>query len=383
MRLRTSSATTTAISLSRASRLNMATPGGWPQRHRDTETERGGTEGRRELEKEGWRDGIARSFFLSLPFSLFPPLCLCGSVADFVLFEFQPESRALGMGFDFLQNLYGQGQRAAAFGPVDFGRGSRLNGGDEGFDFGQQRLAFFDSQTFRRDFGQSAGGLRRDQFERHQLLFGVIERIIFVRLKDAQLAQPFAGDAAGGDVGDAAVGEFEPGVGQVDLRRQYRDADRLDFDDFASDQAGDDVKLVYHQIHHHINIERARRKDAHPVGLEKSRAFDAPPQRHERRIEPFDVAGLQDQILRFGRADHLVRFAERTGDRLFDQDVDARFQKGAGNFAVTYGRSRHADRFDLVEQFVVVADETRRVPFGDLAPPGFVDVADGDEFDLF
>src|SRR5262245_64276871 len=236
------------------------------------------------------------------------------SVANFVLFEVQPESRALGMGFDFLQNLYGQGQRAAAFGPVDFGRGSRLNGGDEGFDFGQQRLAFFDSQTFRRDFGQSAGGLRRDQFERHQLLFGVIERIIFVRLKDAQLAQPFAGDAAGGDVGDATVGEFEPGVGQVDLRRQYRDADRLDFDDVAPDQAGDDVQLVNHQIHHHVDVERSRRKDAHPVSLEKPRAFDAPPQRHESRVETFDVACLQNQILRFGGADHFVRFVNRRSE---------------------------------------------------------------------
>jgi hypothetical protein len=65
------------------------------------------------------------------------------------------------------------------------------------------------------------------------------------------------------------------------------------------------------------------------VGLEKPRAFDAPPQSHERRVEPFDVAGLQDQIPRFGRADHLVRFVERAGDRLFDQDMDARFQKGA------------------------------------------------------
>src|SRR5262245_23364934 len=245
------------------------------------------------------------------------------------LFEIQSDPRAFGMGFDLLQNLDGQRQRAAAIGPADLGRGPRLNGGDERFDLGEQRLAFFDRQGFRRDFGQGPGGLRREQFERHHLLFGVIERVIFIRLKDAELAQPLAGDAAGGDVGDAPVGELEPGVGQIDLRRQYGDADRFEFDDVASDQAGDDVQLVNHQIHHHVDVERARRKDAHPVGLEKPRAFDALPQRHERRVEPFDVAGLQDQILRFGRADHLVRFAERAGDRLFDQDVDARYQKGA------------------------------------------------------
>src|SRR5262245_24073134 len=292
-----------------------------------TETERRrDRRDRRDREQERLRPSVSPSLrsLRSLRLSVSAP-----AVADFDLFEIQPKPRAFGMGFDLLQNLDGQGQRAAAIGPAYRGRGPRLNGGDERFDFGEQWLAFFDRQAFRRDFGQGPGGLRRDQFERRHLLFGVIERVIFVRLKDAQLAQPLAGDAAGGDVGDAAAREFQPGVGQIDLLRKYRDADRLDFDYVAFDQAGDDVQLVNHQIHHHVDVERARREDAHPVGLEKPRTFDAAPQRHERRVEPFDVAGLQDQILRFGRADHLVRFVERARNRLFDQRVDARLQKGA------------------------------------------------------
>ena len=51
--------------------------------------------------------------------------------------EIQPDPRAFGMGFDLLQNLDGQRQRAAAFGPADLGRGPRLNGGDERFDLGE------------------------------------------------------------------------------------------------------------------------------------------------------------------------------------------------------------------------------------------------------
>src|SRR5262245_4155753 len=121
------------------------------------------------------------------------------------------------MGFDLVQNLYSQGQRAASAGSADLGGGSRLNGGDKRFDLGEQRLAFFNRQTFRLDYWQGYGGLRRDKFEHGYLLFGVIERIIFIGLKDAQLAQPFAGDATSGDVGYASAGEFQPGIRQIDL----------------------------------------------------------------------------------------------------------------------------------------------------------------------
>src|SRR5262245_2111281 len=108
MRLRTSSATTTAISLSKASRLNMVPPEDWPQRHRATEKERRKD---RVTEKKYGRS-ISPPLRLSLSLSLFlsfsPSLWLCGSVADFSqLFEIQPESGAFGVSFDLLQNFYG------------------------------------------------------------------------------------------------------------------------------------------------------------------------------------------------------------------------------------------------------------------------------------
>src|SRR5262245_2649468 len=286
------------------------------------------------------------------------------------------------MSFDLFQNVNGHRKRASAIGAAHEWRCSGSNGCDKRFNLGEQRLAFFDSQTFGDDFGQGAGGLRRSQFAHRHLLFGVIERVVFVRLKDAEFAQSLAGDAAGGDVGDAAVGEFEAGVGQIDLRRQYRNSDGVEFNDLAFDQAGDDVQFVNHQIHDHVDVEGAWSEDAHPMRLEESGALDARGHGRERGIEPFNVSHLKDQLSRFGRGDHPVGLVQRPRNRLFDQNVDARLQKCAGDFVMVGGRSSDADRFDLVEQFAVVADEARRVAFGDGASTTFVYVTDGDEFDL-
>ena len=56
----------------------------------------------------------------------------------------------------------------------------------------------------------------------------VVDRDVGVGLEDAQLALALQRDAARRDVGDAAVGEAQARVGDVDRRRQHRDADRLD-----------------------------------------------------------------------------------------------------------------------------------------------------------
>ena len=44
----------------------------------------------------------------------------------------------------------------------------------------------------------------------HGVLAGVIERDVFMRLKQAQLADAFGGHAAGGEIRDASAGKLEP-----------------------------------------------------------------------------------------------------------------------------------------------------------------------------
>ena len=58
-------------------------------------------------------------------------------------------------------------------------------------------------------------GHRRLHAETHGVFAGVIERDVFMRLKQAQLADALGGDAAGGEIGDAAAGKLEPHVGDI------------------------------------------------------------------------------------------------------------------------------------------------------------------------
>src|SRR5215470_7213400 len=95
------------------------------------------------------------------------------------------------------------------------------------------------------------------------------------------------------------------------------------------------------------------------------------------------MADLQNQILRFREADHLIGFVESARDRLFNQRVNARLQKSASNFMMSNGWRRNADGFDLADQFTVVPHEPRPVAFGDRASLGFVGVANGDQVRQF
>ena len=77
--------------------------------------------------------------------------------------------------------------------------------------------------------GAKSIAMRRFHTETHSVLAAVIERDVFVRLKQAQLADAFRGDAAGGEIGDAAAGKLEPHVGDIHLGRKNRDSRGANF----------------------------------------------------------------------------------------------------------------------------------------------------------
>ena len=75
--------------------------------------------------------------------------------------------------------------------------------------------------------GIGAVALARSR-QHFDLLRRVVDRQVRRRLEEADLAHPVAADPAGRQVGDAAVGEPEPRVGDVDAAGQHRHADRFD-----------------------------------------------------------------------------------------------------------------------------------------------------------
>ena len=98
---------------------------------------------------------------------------------------------------------------------------------DEVGELPPQRLVLLHRQWARpRISGRCA--VAADEPPAFDFLRGVVDRDVGVRLEEADLPDPITADAAGGQVGDAARRKPQPRVGDVELRRQHRHADRLD-----------------------------------------------------------------------------------------------------------------------------------------------------------
>src|SRR5262245_36774033 len=103
------------------------------------------------------------------------------------------------------------------------------------------------------------------------LLCGVVDRHVRRGLEEADLADPIAADTAGGEIRDAAVREAEPHVGDVDPRRNHRDAHRLERRHVGTDDREYDVQVVNHQVEDDVDVEAALGKGAQPVDLDEAR----------------------------------------------------------------------------------------------------------------
>ncbi len=163
------------------------------------------------------------------------------------------------------------------------------------------------------------------------MLLAEIDRDVGVRLEDAELALALERHAAGGDVGDAAVGEAQARVGDVDVLREHRDADRLDALDAVVHQAQDQVEVVDHQVEDDVDVGAALGERREAVALDEARPGDDAGQGADRRVEALEVADLQDAPARVRRVDQRLPLRDRDGQRLLDEDVDALVEQGTGD----------------------------------------------------
>jgi len=75
-----------------------------------------------------------------------------------------------------------------------------------------------------------------------------------VGLEEAELADLLGGDAAGGEVGDAAGLELDADVGDVDFFREDGEAYRADFADGGVGEGEDDVEVVDHEVEDDVDV---------------------------------------------------------------------------------------------------------------------------------
>ena len=172
-----------------------------------------------------------------------------------------------------------------------------------------------------------------------QILAGVVDGDVLMRLKKAQLADFFRADAAGGEVGDAARFELDADVGDVHFAREDRQTDSVQRVDRRLDEAENDIQVMHHQIEDHIDVEGTGAEDAEPMGLEKHGVIQDGQRSNHPWIEPLKVTCLQNALVLRCEIDKTSGLANAGGNGLLDQNIDARGEQRIGNFKVSRSRS--------------------------------------------
>src|SRR5580700_6159964 len=148
-----------------------------------------------------------------------------------------------------------------------------------------------------------------------------------MRLEEAQLADAFGTDAAGGEVGDAAGLKFNADVSDIHLAGEDGQADGVEGAHRRTHQREDDVEVVNHKVENDVDVERAGAEDAEAVRLKEHGVIEKRPSGGHSGIKAFEMAGLEDAAVACCDVDELGGFGDAGGDGLFNEDVDARFEE--------------------------------------------------------
>src|SRR5215475_1190241 len=140
----------------------------------------------------------------------------------------------------------------------------------------------------------------------------VVDSNVVVRLEKAHFANLLSADSRRSDVGDCSGRKFKSGIGGIDFVCKYGDSYGMQVRDsnvFAN-QPLHNVKVMDHEVEHHIYIERSRREFADAVNLKVHRVTNMRPQGHQCGVESFEVAYLQQSVTFLGSLDHSLCFSK-------------------------------------------------------------------------
>ena len=214
------------------------------------------------------------------------------------------------------------------------------------------------------------------------VLLGVVEDDVRLRLRDRQHTDLLLGGATRGDEGDRAGLEADLHVGDVGRGGVDRRPHRGEPPRRRVDQAQHDVEVVDHQIHHHAVLLHPRGERSQTPRFDEDRALHDLLQLLHRAVEPLDVPDVQHGAAPAGDREELARLLERRGDRLLDENADAGLEQVGGDLEVLLGRHGDAREIDLADQLVVVGQRLRVVVGRDLLGAIAIDIDDPDQVDV-
>ena len=211
----------------------------------------------------------------------------------------------------------------------------------------------------------------------------VVEGEVGVVLEDAEFAEFFGADAAGGDIGDAASFEADACVGDVFASGEDGDPDGVDAFDGAFDEVEDDFEVVDHEIEDDADVDGAVGEGGEPVGFDEDRAGETGFEETEDRVEAFDVADLEDEAAVASEVGEGLGLFGIIGDGFFDEDVFAEREEVAADVEVGNGGGGDGDGAGAGGEVVEGGDGAGFEFCGDFCGAGGVGVEDGGEVDAW
>lgn len=250
------------------------------------------------------------------------------------------------MGLHGCLDVEGQGQGCACLLAGNERRGACPNGLEEGEKLETKRFARGDGRLVKAEGGATRCQRRgcRDELwvlelrgcgagvdaDDQQVLPGIVDRDVLMRLKETKLADAFGRDAAGGEVGDATGVELDTNVRDINLGGEDGKADGADLADGRLGKLKDDVEVVDHEIEDDVDVQSARAEDGETVSLEEHGVMGAGGQGCDGGIEALEVAYLDEALVLVAELNELVSLGQGRGDGLFNQDVDAGSEERGG-----------------------------------------------------
>ncbi len=256
------------------------------------------------------------------------------------------------MALDGRGDVEGQGEcRSAVFagnyGPVPAFDGieKSLNFQAERFSGGDGWLGQLESRSLWKVSGAveqgcsfgADGGRGQGRLNQQNLLAGIVDRDVLVRLEEAELADAFSTDTAGGEIGDAAGFELNADVGDVGFWRKDREPDSTDFAHGRLREGEDNVEIMDHKVEDDVHVEGARSENAKPVGLKEHGFVEVGDEGGDGGIEALEMADLENKVTAPGAGNQAVRLGQRARDWLFDQGMNAGIKHGSCNGGVSAG----------------------------------------------
>ncbi len=156
---------------------------------------------------------------------------------------------------------------------------------------------------------------------------------------------------------------------------------RLEAQDRVLHELEEDVEVVDHEVEDDAYVLRAERGRRDPIGDDVARVLDEALGRAERRVEPLDVADLEDGAARARRLHQDRRVGDGRGDRLLDEDVLPRLDEGKRDLAVRPRRDDDRDRVHAVDHVAPALEGADAEPRPHLEAALRVGVGDGHELD--